>query len=186
MARPDFPWRFPYVIEKNPEQHPLGRTLMRPAAEARLVGPTGPGQKVFALFDSGSDYTLAAPWMAQEVGIDIEEGPQTRIQVGGEPRTIRLVTTTVRLCPPGHGVGGHPCDEEHSLSWTAEVGFFTKWEAPPWLLILGQIGFFDHFTVVMNRHAQAVAVEPVERFDETYGTELPPGPTLNNRSTRRL
>ncbi len=66
VSRPDLPWRFPYVIEKNAEEHPLGRTLMRPAAEARLVGPSGAGQKVFALFDSGCDSTLAAPWMAQE------------------------------------------------------------------------------------------------------------------------
>lgn len=50
---------------------------MRPAAEARLVGPLGQGQKVFALFDSGSDYTLAAPWMAMEAGIDLELGTDT-------------------------------------------------------------------------------------------------------------
>lgn len=158
---------------------------MHPAAEARLVGPLGQGQKVFALFDSGSDYTLAAPWMAMEAGIDLEVGTETRVQVGGKPRGIRLVETTVRLCPPAYDPGGHPCDEEHSLSWTAEVGFFKNWEAPPWLLILGQIGFFDHFTVVMNRHAQAVAIEPLEHFDEIYGTELPPGPTLTDQSTPR-
>ncbi len=180
MSQPDFPWRFPYVIEKNSDQHPLGRTLMRPAAEARLVGPWGQGQKVFALFDSGSDYTLAAPWMAMEVGIDIETGIEARVQVGGKPRGIRLVQTTVRLCPPTYNAGGHPCDEGHSLSWVAEVGFFTNWEAPPWLLILGQIGFFDQFTVVMNRYAQAVAIEPLHFFDDTYGSDLPPGPTLND------
>jgi hypothetical protein len=178
VAQPDFPWRFPYVIEKNPEDHPLGRTLMRPAAEARLVGPQGPGQKVFALFDSGSDYTLAAPWMALEVGISIQDGIEGRVQVGGKRRTIRLFDTTVRLCAPGHLAGSAPCGEGESLSWTAEVGFFTAWEAPPWSLILGQIGFFDHFTVVMNRHAQAVAVEPLEHFDQVYGTDLPPAPTL--------
>lgn len=151
---------------------------MRPAAEARLVGPWGAGQKVFALFDSGSDYTLAAPWLGMAVGINLDDGIKARVQVGGERRTIRLVETTVRLCPPTHDAGGHPCDEHHSLQWTAEVGFFTQWQAPPWLLILGQIGFFDRFTVVMNRHAQGVAVEPLERFDETYGVDLPPGPSL--------
>ncbi|HSH61398.1 MAG TPA: hypothetical protein VK988_17500 [Acidimicrobiales bacterium] len=155
---------------------------MRPAAEARLVGPLGQGQKVFALFDSGSDYSLAAPWMAMEVGVDLEACTKTHVQVGGKARGIRLAETTLRLCPPTttHGAGGHPCDDEYSLSWTAEVGFFTNWDAPPWLLILGQVGFFDHFTVVMNRHAQAVAVEPLERFDEIYGTDLPPGPTLGD------
>ncbi len=29
-------WCFPYVIERQPEDHALGRTLMRPAAEARV------------------------------------------------------------------------------------------------------------------------------------------------------
>lgn len=186
MPPPAFPWRFPYVIEKNPEDHPLGRTLLRPAVEARLVGPHGDGQKVFALIDSGSDYTLAAPWMALETGIDVDSGTETGVQVGGRARTIRLVEATIRLCPPTYDPGGHPCGESASLSWTAEIGFFTAWDAPPWSLILGQIGFFDHFTVVMSRHAQAVAIEPREHYDETYGIDLPPGPALADPPPRQL
>jgi hypothetical protein len=178
-------WCFPYVIERQPEDHALGRTLMRPAAEARVIGPEGQvGQRVYALIDSGSDYTLAAPWMAMEVGIDINEGRETRVQVGGRARPIRVLEATLRLCAPP-GLEHHECDEKNSLTWTAEVGFFESWEAPPWLLILGQIGFFDRFTVTLSRFAQAVAVEPQGRFDQRFG-DIPPGPSMAGPSQPRF
>jgi hypothetical protein len=158
---------------------------MRPAAEARVIGPTGRvGQKVYALIDSGSDYTLAAPWMAMEVGIDISEGRETRVQVGGRGRPIRVLDTTLRLCAPA-APQGHECDETNSLTWTAEVGFFESWEAPPWLLILGQIGFFDRFTVTLSRFAQAVAVEPQDRFDQRFG-DMPPGAAMDRPAQPRF
>jgi hypothetical protein len=104
---------------------------MRPAAEARVIGPAGQvGQRVYALIDSGSDYTLAAPWMAMEVGIDINDGRETRVQVGGRPRPIRVLEATLQLCAPVIPES-HEYDEENSLTWTAEVGFFESWEAPP-------------------------------------------------------
>ncbi len=33
-----------------------------------------------------------------------------------------------------------------------------------------QRGFFDRFTVTLNRYAQAIAIEPVETFDARFGT----------------
>lgn len=32
-------------------------------------------------------------------------------------------------------------------------------------MLLGQVGFFDQFTVTMNRHAQGLAVERLEQWD---------------------
>lgn len=119
--------------------------------------------------------------MAMEVGIDIRQGRETRVQVGGQGRPIRVLEATLRLCAPT-APEGHECDGRDSLTWTAEVGFFESWEAPPWLLILGQIGFFDHFTVTLSRFAQAVAVEPRDRFDQRFG-DIPPGSAMD-RPTR--
>jgi hypothetical protein len=46
-----------------------------------------------------------------------------------------------------------------------EVGFFSAWTSAPWQVVLGQVGFFDQFTVTFSRQALRLAVEPVEAFD---------------------
>jgi hypothetical protein len=46
---------------------------------------------------------------------------------------------------------------------------------PPWLMVLGQAGFFDRFTVVMSRLSQALAIEDQEPFDRRYGDLVPLG-----------
>jgi hypothetical protein len=57
------------------------------------------------------------------------------------------------------------------LEWQAPVGFFTQWE-PPWGLLLGQVGFFDRFTVTMSRLSQALALEAAEEFDHRFGVHM--------------
>ena len=39
-------------------------------------------------------------------------------------------------------------------------------------MILGQVGFFDQFTVSMSRNAQAMAVEVWDTFDRRFGIGL--------------
>ena len=163
------PWIFPYVVETNPEDHPLGRTLLRPLVEARIIGATASSNRVGALIDSGSDYTLAAPVLALEAKIDIRKGRSTRLRVGGASRDISVVDTTIRLCDPDLSEVDGGCEGGNALEWQAEVGFFEKWDDPPFSLILGQVGFFDHFTVVASRFAQGLAIEPIDKFDAWYG-----------------
>jgi hypothetical protein len=55
------------------------------------------------------------------------------------------------------------------VEWRTEVGFFTRWE-PPYGLVLGQVGFFDNFTVTMSRFSQALAVEALDQFDRRFLT----------------
>ena len=55
------------------------------------------------------------------------------------------------------------------MEWQAEVGFLSGWTVAPWQVILGQVGFFDQFTVTFSRHALQLAIEPAEAFDERYG-----------------
>jgi hypothetical protein len=38
----------------------------------------------------------------------------------------------------------------------------------PWQVVLGQVGFFDQFTVTFSRQALRLAVEPVEAFDARF------------------
>jgi hypothetical protein len=61
----------------------------------------------------------------------------------------------------------------------ATVGFFTQWD-PPWALLLGQVGFFDQFTVTMNRLSQALAMEAANEFDGRFGIQM--GQAKDNRA----
>lgn len=143
--------------------------MLRPLVEARIIGDATSSNRVAALIDSGSDYTLAAPILALEAGIDTRSGIRTRVRVGGAPRDIAVVDATIRLCDPSLKDAEGGCAQSNAFEWEAEVGFFEKWDDPPFSLILGQIGFYDRFTVVMSRFAQGLALEPLEEFDRRYG-----------------
>jgi hypothetical protein len=164
------------VLETPPESHPLGEAVLRPLVEARLIGARGrEGQRVAALVDSGSNWTLAFDWMAQEIGVELNENRSHTLRIAGAPRTVLFADAGIRLCPPGAPTGGPaPCDRASGLEWTTEVGFIRNWADPPWLMVLGQAGFFDQFTVVMSRLSQALAIEERDDFDQRYGMLIAP------------
>jgi len=83
-----------------------------------------------------------------------------------KPVEVRFCDLTLRLHPPDGG------DEEY-VEWHAEVGFVRRWR-PTWPLLVGQVGFFDRFTVTMSRLAQHVALEPHDRFDQRFGIRYMP------------
>jgi hypothetical protein len=41
----------------------------------------------------------------------------------------------------------------------------------PWQVILGQVCFFDQFTVTLGRQALQLAIEEVEAFDQRYDAQ---------------
>lgn len=83
------------------------------------------------------------------------------VKIGGETRLSRPADVTLRLASePG----------QPSVEWQAEVGFLNAWTVAPWQVILGQVGFFDQFTVTFSRHALRLAIEDVGAFDQRYGT----------------
>lgn len=144
--------------------------MLRPLVETRLIGPGGrEGQKVAALVDSGSNYTLCFDWMAQEVGVE-PDGPEMTLKIAGAPRRVAFADAKLRLCPPeATPPTGGACSAVDALDWEATVGFIRGWADPPWAMVLGQTGFFDRFTVVLSRLSQALAVEDCDHFDATYG-----------------
>ncbi|HLG66360.1 MAG TPA: retropepsin-like aspartic protease [Acidimicrobiales bacterium] len=133
----------------------------------RMKGARLGSQNVAALVDSGADHVLAAPWIAQDIGIDPDPNRETTLGIGGGPRRVRFADVTVHLLPPAVTVTGGGYDPSEIHEWQAEVGFFTQWE-PPWSIVLGQVSFLDRFTVTFSRHAQALAVDDVSAFDDRY------------------
>jgi hypothetical protein len=129
-----------------------------------LVGadrPEGPEEATFhALVDSGAERVLAAPGVARQIGVTPDRDDPTPLKIGGETRLVHPADVTLRLAPE-LGLPG--------WEWRAEVGFFNEWTSAPWQVLLGQVGFFDQFTVTFSRTVLQLAIEGAERFDDRFG-----------------
>jgi hypothetical protein len=159
-----FPWIFPYVedVTSGPT-HPTGRIVYRPVVSITLVGPeVDYDATLFALVDSGAERVLAAPGVARQIGVTPDRDHSTPLKIGGETRLVHPADVTLRLAPEP-GMPG--------VEWQAEVGFFSEWTSAPWQVILGQVGFFDQFTVTFGRQALQLAIEEVEAFDQRYNAQ---------------
>lgn len=163
MSEP--PWIFRYVEDPADETaRRLGRSApLRPAVTVRL-SDRNDSPRIVALVDSGSERTLAAPGLARAIGVDLSSTPEVEIGIGGGWRGVRFAAVRLQMFPTLFGAKEEPLAE-----WEAEVGFFTNW-TPAWGVVLGGIGFFDQFTVTMQRAVPALAVDRYEEFDERYGS----------------
>jgi hypothetical protein len=145
----------------------LGHGLpLRPAVAVRLATSTSRTPKVMALVDGGSERTLAAPWMARALNVDLGDAIEGPIGIGGGPRRVRFTSARIELFE--HQLGE---DEDPIATWDADIGFLTSWE-PQWGMVLGQRGLFDQFTVTMHRHAQALVLESWAAFDDRFGVQI--------------
>ena len=97
---------------------------------------------------------MAGPWIAQAIGVDLTAADEYQLLIGGSARTVRFAPVQLLLPPPDG-------DLTRAVEWQCDVGFFDRWE-PPWAAVLGQVGFFDHFTVMMSRMTMAVALEAAD------------------------
>lgn len=136
--------------------------MYRPVVSITLAGPEPDYDATFfALVDSGAERVLAAPGVARQIGVTPDTDHSTPLKIGGEKRLVHPADVTLRLAPEP-GMPG--------VEWQAEVGFFSEWTSAPWQVILGQVGFFDQFTITFSRHGLLLAVEDVESFDRRYET----------------
>jgi hypothetical protein len=102
--------------------------------------------------------------VARQIGVEPEAHlPDAHLQVpmkiGGDTRMARPAQVTLRLAPE---------QGEGHVEWQAEVDFFTEWTSSPWQILLGQVGFFDQFTVTFGRSARQLAIEAAEEFDRRW------------------
>lgn len=164
---PPFPWVYAYQ-EDGPR---LGGITLRPVVPVSLEGPLGAGSPVFALVDSGCSHTLAAPWLADDIGVRPSESDvELKIGIGGRSHLVKFTPVTMRLYPPG------PAGDDAFAEWEDLVGFVEHW-LPTWPVLVGQDAFMKAFTVTMSRHAQAVAIEAGDAFDRRFPP--PPAPVAD-------
>jgi hypothetical protein len=157
-----FPWIFPYAEDPTSgATHPTGRIVYRPVVDITLIGPDEAYEATFlALVDSGAERVLAAPGVARQIGLTPDEDHPVPLKIGGEKRLVHPAEVTLRLAPELGAPG---------FEWRTEVGFFNAFTSAPWQVLLGQVGFFDQFTVSFSRKALRLGVEDVKMFDERFG-----------------
>ena len=85
------------------------------------------------------------------IGIDNDSTDRLTLGIGGGVVEAQFAFVTLRL-HRDHAANGD------LVEWSTEVGFIEPWDAE-FYVILGQIGFFDNFTVSMSRTALTVHVE---------------------------
>lgn len=143
MASSTPAWHFNYIEDPADEtSRQLGLPPpLRPVVATRLVGSDHGSPRATALVDSGSERTLAAPGFARSIGQDLSNAVEVEIGIGGQLRRVRFAEVTVQLYESVLDDDAPPLAE-----WRCDVGFFSAW-APPWSMVLGRSGFFDHFTV---------------------------------------
>lgn len=160
---PPFPWLYAYQ-EDGPR---LGTIVQRPVVPVALVGEDV-SSTVYALVDSGCSHVLAAPWLADAARIDRKASGRTlHLGIGGTSVMVEFADASLRLMAPGEAT------DDVYVEWQAEVGFLQQWR-PTWPMLVGQVGFFDQFTVTMSRFALQTAVEPADVFDARYGVPTVP------------
>jgi hypothetical protein len=116
------------------------------------------------LIDTGADSILASDYLAEQVGVDLDDHDgETTLGVGGHVVAVRYKTISLRLYPKG--------EDDPYREWQAQVGFIPNWHSYGFVL-LGSVGFLDQFTVTVSRFAQAVAVEERDAFDDRFGPLL--------------
>lgn len=154
-----FRWVFPYAEDPTSGRtHPTGRIVYRPVVNLTLSGPAEEAT-FLALVDSGAERVLAAPGVARQIGVTPDEDRPVPLKIGGETRLVHPADVTLKIASPS---------SESDVEWRAEVGFFSAWTSAPWQVVLGQVGFFDQFTVTFSRQALRLAIEPVEAFDARF------------------
>lgn len=160
MADRPLPWLYPY--REDAQSTRLDGPVFRPFVPVSLVHDDQSTLLLTGLIDTGADSVLASNLLADQLGIDLEDHDgETTHAVGGRVVTARYKTIGLRL---------HPSDAEEAeyVEWEAQVGFIEGWHSDG-LVLLGSVGFLDHWTVTASRFAQAVAVEDQDAFDNRFG-----------------
>jgi hypothetical protein len=141
-------WNYDYTAVEAPRR---GQPVLRPVVPVNFSRATD--ETIVALVDSGSEHTLAAHWWADELGVDLSASTdRMQLGIGGRAVEATFVQVELRLHQAHDG--------NDYIAWYADVGFLEPWDAQ-FYLILGQVGFFDQFTVTMNRRLLTVRVTDV-------------------------
>ena len=105
MPPQGFPWVYQYVEEgRGSSSRFVAHPLLRPVVSVRLLGSRPGSQNVAALVDSGCDHVLAAPWIAQDIGVIPDSNRESVLGIGGGSQRVRFADVSIHLLPPAVSV----------------------------------------------------------------------------------
>ncbi len=117
--------------------------VYRPSIPIRFVGPASESVSM-GLLDTGADDILLPDRLIAVLGVTIESGMQTFVRgIDGLPMTVQFGNVDLQL-------------HEHRCS--ARVGFYAGIK-----VLLGHVGFLEHFNATFNGAARTVRLLPIGR-----------------------
>jgi hypothetical protein len=153
------PWLYPY--RRDVQLGWRGELVLRPLLPVSLVNGDRGTPRLAGLVASGADLTLVSGLLAEELGIDLEdyEGEGAHRFGIGEVRA-RYKTIDLRL----HSPDAEQDEYRQWRQWRSRIGFVEDWPSNGFV-VLGNVGFFDQFSVAIGGPSKAVVVEdPDDRF----------------------
>ncbi|HET7418187.1 MAG TPA: aspartyl protease family protein [Solirubrobacterales bacterium] len=138
--------------------------MFRPFVPVSLAIEGASTPELEGLVDTGADAILTSDLLADELGLDLADNEGEELHaVGGRTVIARYKTVSLRL--------HHHGDPSIRCEWEAPVGFVDGWHSFG-LVLLGNVGFLDQFTVTASRFSQAVAVEDRNSLDDRFGVVM--------------
>lgn len=137
--------KFPYL--KLPSYNPNLRWIARPYIPIKITGPKRFWEG-YGLIDSGADRCLFNIKIAEDIGLDLNEENSDNFS-GIEGGSLKATLQKVKLQING-------MDKEI----TVVAGFI---DSPGVVVILGQDGFFDHFTIKFEKDHGIVEIIPTKQ-----------------------
>jgi hypothetical protein len=153
----DHVWRYDYIDIAEVHGSLTPRPLVPLSISAPLHGQAG--GLIFALADSGAEYSLADWSVADEIGVDptAPSDEVVRLRIGGSTVDVHLchVELTMYRAP---GLD----DASDTRSWYGDIGFVQNWPAHGFGAVLGRRAFFDEWTVTFWGANRVLGVAPNE------------------------
>ncbi|MBP87544.1 MAG: hypothetical protein CMJ64_12600 [Planctomycetaceae bacterium] len=148
---------FPYLRYATRD----GGIVYRPVVPVDLAGPDGEVD-FYGLVDTGSDDSLIPRFVANELGLEIDDGQITEV-VGLGSERVAVASAQVEL---------RISDGSESVSWHATVGVVGTDEEDADFVILGHNSCLDFFTAIFDgdhRLLQRAANSKLPRTSELAG-----------------
>jgi len=146
--------KFPYlqyVIQDGPTAF-----VFRPVIPVDLAGPDGEID-FYALVDTGSDDTLIPRFVADEIGLKIDDDRvEEVIGIGGEKITIAHADVELRVS-----------DGDESAFWNTSVGVIGESESGGDYVILGHKSCLEFFTATFTGGRHILELTPNNTFPGT-------------------
>lgn len=123
--------------------------MLRPEIRVRVIGPAG-SLLMWALVDTGADYTVLPMSVAEHCGIETSALPIPFLRTfSGDAMETRIGEATFLLRQDGE-----------EIRWTTEVQFYEFESASRETMVLGHAGFLDYFTATFDGLDAILTLEP--------------------------